>query len=95
MSTDAMYIACNDFTVQSYSATGAQVYMYTFEYRGENSMVELRHGTPVSYFDPGELLSISCLVFLTARIHCSRWIDEMGNRNQKEKIDLCVRKKNL
>lgn len=53
MSTDAMYIACNDISVQSYAATGAQVYMYTFEYRGENSMVELKHGTPIAYFDPG------------------------------------------
>ncbi|GFT04037.1 esterase FE4 [Trichonephila clavipes] len=53
MSTDAMYVACNDITVHSYAATGAPVYMYTFEYRGENSMVELQYGTPIAYFDPG------------------------------------------
>ena len=49
-----MYVACNDVTIQSYAATGAQVYMYTFEYRGENNMVELKHGTPIAYFDPGK-----------------------------------------
>ncbi|PRD25148.1 UNVERIFIED_CONTAM: hypothetical protein NCL1_41756 [Trichonephila clavipes] len=54
MSTDAMYVACNDITVHSYAATGAPVYMYTFEYRGENSMVELQYGTPIAYFDPGK-----------------------------------------
>ncbi|KAG8193968.1 hypothetical protein JTE90_013663 [Oedothorax gibbosus] len=53
MSTDAMYVACNDLTLQSYSAMGAHVYMYTFEYKGENSMVEIQYGTPIAYFDPG------------------------------------------
>ncbi|KFM78572.1 Acetylcholinesterase, partial [Stegodyphus mimosarum] len=53
MSTDAMFVACSDVTVHSYAATGAQVYMYTFEYRGENSMVEMQYGTPIAYFDPG------------------------------------------
>ncbi|XP_055953429.1 esterase E4-like isoform X1 [Argiope bruennichi] len=53
MSTDAMFVACNDATVHAYSTTGAPVYMYTFEYRGENSMVEIQYGTPIAYFDPG------------------------------------------
>lgn len=53
MSTDAMYVACNDKTLRTYSASGAQVYMYTFEYRGENSMVELQYGPQSTYFDPG------------------------------------------
>lgn len=66
MSTDAMYLACNDVTVQAYAATGAQVYMYTFEYRGENSMIELKHGTPIAYFDPGKYLqNIPTIQFTT------------------------------
>uniref|UniRef100_A0A2L2YFR3 Acetylcholinesterase n=1 Tax=Parasteatoda tepidariorum TaxID=114398 RepID=A0A2L2YFR3_PARTP len=53
MSTDAMFTACNDITVHLYASKGAPVHMYTFEYRGENSMVEIEHGTPIAYFDPG------------------------------------------
>lgn len=41
MTTDALYVSCIDETIRLLAESGYSTYMYTFEYQGQNSMIEL------------------------------------------------------
>lgn len=41
MSTDGLYLSCIDETIRLLVEAGYSTYMYTFEYQGQNSMIEL------------------------------------------------------
>lgn len=49
MTTDAMFVSCNYRTLQSYSERGGRAYMYTFEHKGQYSMLELNEGKNLNY----------------------------------------------
>ncbi|XP_076327886.1 esterase E4-like isoform X1 [Tachypleus tridentatus] len=53
MTTDAMYVACNDLTSKTYSQLNIPTYMYVFEHRGVNSMTDLRLNQQMSKIDAG------------------------------------------
>src|SRR5689334_10898273 len=53
MSSDALYGSCIDETVKLYWQSRAPVYMYSFEYKAENSMVNLLVNNAPTLFNTG------------------------------------------
>lgn len=53
MSSDALYVSCMDEMVKLYWQNSLPIYMYTFEHKGENSMVNLLINNSPTLFDPG------------------------------------------
>lgn len=49
MSTDSLYVSCVDETLKRFAKNGAKAFMYSFEYRGTNSMIYLlkKHRSPL------------------------------------------------
>lgn len=47
MSTDGMYVACLDRTLELYSRIESRTYMYSFQYRGSNSLTDVAYEGPV------------------------------------------------
>lgn len=53
MSSDALYWGCIDETIKLYAQQRGQVFMYSFEHKGENSMVNLLVNNRPTLFDTG------------------------------------------
>lgn len=53
MTSDALYNSCVDETIKLYWLSRAPVYQYVFEYRGENSMVNLLVNNNPVFFPTG------------------------------------------
>ena len=53
MSSDALYNSCVDETIKLYWRSRAPVYQYVFEYKGENSMVNLLVNNAPTLFPTG------------------------------------------
>lgn len=53
MSSDALYNSCIDETVKAYWQTQAPVYQYLYEYKGDNSMVNLLVNSAPTLFPTG------------------------------------------
>lgn len=53
MSSDALYVSCVDETAKLYTQARGPVYMYSFEFKGENSMVKLLVNNAPTLFDTG------------------------------------------
>lgn len=53
MSSDALYNSCVDETIKLYWQSRAPVYQYVFEYKGENSMVNLLVNNNPTLFSTG------------------------------------------
>ena len=44
MTTDSLYISCIDETLHALARVGLSAYLYSFAYRGQNSMIETVKG---------------------------------------------------
>ena len=72
MTTDSLYVSCVDETIKLYAQTRAPAYMYTFEYKGENSMVNLLVNNQPTYFDTGVCHGDELFLLFNLRINGMR-----------------------